>query len=405
MMQVRRAPHLHISLERRPAFNLSGLLKGDLDVVDQDAIVASSGDFSNEILIDQLELAVLANTDSESWEAAAELALRCSVESKVISDLIDSGLLEARDQDDQDGQVRSDALDMWDPSALFYHKRSMWQGRGEGSHLPATAEAAEVFAKDSPGVFSEIARKHGDPPVQFHDRVPAQDRIGLEENSYHSSLTETLKARRTSRIFDLEQPLGKSAFSTVMNTVFGCQGFAQLSDKVVGLKKTSPSGGAMHPVEVYPLVISVDGIAPGLYHYHVGDHALEPLKSMTTEAARKLARLYTAGQNYFSTAHVLLVYTARYNRSFWKYRRHRKAYKVIQIDAGHLSQTLYLLCTEMGLGAFFTAACNDSDIETQLGLDGITEGVVALGGFGIPDTGDDALAFPAIEYKAGITKI
>ncbi len=140
----------------------------------------------------------------------------------------------------------------------------------------------------------------------------------------------------------------------------------------------------MHAVEVYPLVLRVDGVEPGLYHYHVGDHALEPLEHFSEDEGRELARKFTAGQGYYATAHVLFVYTGRFERSFWKYRRNPRAWKVVQLDLGHLSQTLYLACADLGLGAFFTAACNEVDIENALGIDGIAEGALGVGGMGVP---------------------
>ena len=54
------------------------------------------------------------------------------------------------------------------------------------------------------------------------------------------------------------------------------------------------------------------------------------------------------------------------------------------MDAAHLSRTLYLVATELGLGAFVTAAINNVDIEERLGLDGYREGVLAVSGCGKP---------------------
>jgi hypothetical protein len=50
------------------------------------------------------------------------------------------------------------------------------------------------------------------------------------------------------------------------------------------------------------------------------------------------------------------------------------------MDAAHLSQTLYLVATELGL--FVTAAINGANIEERLGLDGCNEGAVAVSGCG-----------------------
>ena len=49
-----------------------------------------------------------------------------------------------------------------------------------------------------------------------------------------------------------------------------------------------------------------------------------------------------------------------------------------------MSQTLYLVATELGLGAFVTAAVNNADIDERLGIDGYREGSLAVCGFGRP---------------------
>ncbi|MEM7587806.1 MAG: SagB family peptide dehydrogenase [Acidobacteriota bacterium] len=148
------------------------------------------------------------------------------------------------------------------------------------------------------------------------------------------------------------------------------------------MKKTSPSGGGLHPIEIYPLVLNAEGLTPGLYHYSLERHAFDQLEALDVHAARDLANELTAGQRYTRNAGVLFLMTARFFRNFWKYRRHDKAYSVLQMDAAHLSQTLYLVCAELGLGAFFTAAVNGRNIEQRLGLDGFQEGALAVCGCG-----------------------
>jgi SagB-type dehydrogenase family enzyme len=74
--------------------------------------------------------------------------------------------------------------------------------------------------------------------------------------------------------------------------------------------------------------------------------------------------------------------TSRFGRTFWKYRNHPKAYRALILDVGHLSQTAYLAATELGLGAFVTAAINEVDIEEAFGLDPLEEGPLAVTGFG-----------------------
>ena len=66
----------------------------------------------------------------------------------------------------------------------------------------------------------------------------------------------------------------------------------------------------------------------------------------------------------------------------------------IMMDAGHLSQTFYLLAAEAGLPAFVTAAVNEIDITAALGLDPIRDGVIAVCGCG-PASGEQV----TVEYR------
>ena len=78
-------------------------------------------------------------------------------------------------------------------------------------------------------------------------------------------------------------------------------------------------------------------------------HGLELLVSYTESEAVDCARHFMAGQWYFAEAHVSFIMTAHFDRHQWKYRNHRKAHTVVMMDAAHLSQTLYLVSTELGL--------------------------------------------------------
>ena len=108
---------------------------------------------------------------------------------------------------------------------------------------------------------------------------------------------------------------------------------------------------------------------------------VEPMPA-PEDSLEELALRTVAGQYWFANAPVMVTMATRFGRCFWKYRRHPKAYRAVTMDVGHLSQTLYLAATDLGLGAFVTCAINEADIEEALGLDPLEEGVMALGGFG-----------------------
>ena len=109
---------------------------------------------------------------------------------------------------------------------------------------------------------------------------------------------------------------------------------------------------------------------------------LEPVQAMTAEQAHRLAVAAVADQQWFADAPLLVIVAARVVRNFWKYRNHAKAHRALLLDAGHLSQTLYLLATEAGLAGFVTAAINEVELEQAFGLDPIHQGALAICGFG-----------------------
>ena len=144
--------------------------------------------------------------------------------------------------------------------------------------------------------------------------------------------------------------------------------------------------------------MNVEGVAAGLYHYETETHALALLERMDADRAVALACDFTAGQEYFSKAHVLVIHVARFHRNFWKYARHQKAYKAVLMDSAHLSQTFYLSAEHLGLGAFYTAAINDVDIARRLRLKPLYEAAIAVNGAGLPGTGHDELHFIPDKY-------
>jgi putative peptide maturation dehydrogenase len=198
-----------------------------------------------------------------------------------------------------------------------------------------------------------------------------------------SALDSFLDRRVTCRNFDRTRTLTLEAFSSVLYRAYGARAVHDYAPGVQLLKKGVPSAGGLHPTEGYLLVRQVEGVAPGLYHYHPVDHALEPIRELDAAEAASTARRFVAAQGYFVDAHVMVVPTTRFRRTFWKYRNHAKAYRAVILDVGHLSQAMYLAATELGLGAFITAAVNEIDIEKAFDLDPLEEGPLAVTGFGV----------------------
>ena len=241
--------------------------------------------------------------------------------------------------------------------ALFIH--SKWNSRQLKRTLPNTRQPAKF--KTVKG-----ARQVRLPPRTFP----------------RSEFIEILLSRKTHRRFST-QAMPLESVSQLLSLVWGSMGYVHSPIFGKLLRKTSPSGGARHPGEVYLMALQVKGLRAGLYHYHPTRHHLELIG---TRVSRERARKYCAGQDYVRDAAALFLMTAVFNRTMWKYH-HPRAYRVVLLDAGHLCQTFCLVATWLGLAPFCTAALKDTLIEGDLGIDGVRESVLYVAGVGLPRTG------------------
>ena len=282
----------------------------------------------------------------------------------------------------------------WLDVAAVYHAHTRWQSVQGGDVLVA-GDAGHQREN-----LEALLRAHGDPPPHFVERADAHGRVALRAPVLSGEFFDTLMDRRTTRAFRTDEPLPRSALEQMLYAVFGTHGIKHFAPGVAAIKRTSPSGGGLHPIEAYVLAIHVEGVPTGLYHYETASHALAMLEQMDMGSARSLACTFMAGQAFFAEAHALVIHVARFDRNFWKYAEHRKAYGVVLMDCGHLSQTFYLTATHLGLGAFYTAAINDADIAARLRLQPGREAAIGINGVGLAMKGQDELHFLPDPYEA-----
>jgi SagB-type dehydrogenase family enzyme len=225
------------------------------------------------------------------------------------------------------------------------------------------------------------------PPPQFK-RIRGGHAIGLpSQKPPNDSFFDTVHARRTHRVFaGLAVPL--HLVSRLLQTTWGVQGYFRTNIFGKLPYKTSPSGGARHPGEVYLMALNVEGLKSGMYHYQARDNQLIRIPGRATS---RRAIEYCANQSFVGKSAALFIMTAVFARTMWKYGKAR-AYRVILLETGHLCQTFCLTATRLGLAPFSTAAFRDSLIEDELGLDGIHESVLYVAGVGVdPDRRGHAL--------------
>lgn len=367
-MRVRRSAYVFLTVEDGPQLDLGALLRGRVETGARPGLRATSILTGETHPLTREELDALLSVPADGWVPhAGEIMVR----------LVERGLVVT---DERDGLSRREELlaaHQWHPAAALQHALTREHGLDVA---PALEVLPEIRAEEG---ADELIARHGLPPPHFH-RVEAQAVHELPLARRTDGLYGLLARRRTTRSYDASRPVTEDQLATLLDTVFGAHGCEPLPRGIALLRKTSPSSGALHPIEAYPLVANVEGVEAGLYHYAVERHALELVSAVERAELGPLVAEFTGGQSYFADAHVLVVLTARFFRRFWKYRRQERGYSAIHLEAGHLSQTFYLVATELGLGAFVTVAINAGSIEDRLGLEPFEEGVIAVLGCGPP---------------------
>jgi SagB-type dehydrogenase family enzyme len=226
--------------------------------------------------------------------------------------------------------------------------------------------------------FTRAFLKKNPQPAQIK-RYPHARQIFLPRAKlgHQSEFRRVLLARRTHRHFAaVAIPL--ESVSVILRLTWGVTGYLRWPGLGRLLLKTSPSGGARHPLEVYLVVLRVAGLRRGIYHYRPDRHCLEVLHRGTTKD--HLVEL-CAGQDWIRECSALFVMTGVLPRVMWRYRFAR-AYRVLLLEAGHFCQTFCLVATWLGLAPFCTAALVDEHLERDLGLDGANETVLYAAGVG-----------------------
>ena len=129
----------------------------------------------------------------------------------------------------------------------------------------------------------------------------------------------------------------------------------------------TPSGGARNPFEAYVIIRRSSEISPGIYHYSAVEHSLGRVDQ---ELPERLNHLF-ANQEWVDDMSVIVVLTAIFERTMWKYED-PNAYRVVLIEAGHIAQNIMLAATDQGLSACPTAALSHTGLRDLFGLEEMT---------------------------------
>jgi SagB-type dehydrogenase family enzyme len=266
-------------------------------------------------------------------------------------------------------------LVLWDFHDLLFHARST-QGR-HANPLGAVYPYAGVILPLPavrprwPGKRIDLRELAADSQSPLPDPPPP---------AAEGRLARLLRERHSTRSFDPQRPITLAELSRfldgtarVLATSPSGLGPGEGGPSVEYTARPYPSAGASYELELYLAVDRCEGLARGFYHYDAGGHALMPIDA-PAQALDALLRDAAFAMDAPAAPQILVTIAARFGRVSWKYGS--IAYALILKDVGVLTQTLYLMTTEMGLGGCAIGISNIDLFAKLTGLDLHVEGPV-----------------------------
>ncbi len=191
-----------------------------------------------------------------------------------------------------------------------------------------------------------------------------------------SPVAKLLRKRHSMRSFDDQRPITLAELSRLLDStarVLSRSNNKLDPDDGGHAVRPYPSAGASYELELYLAVDKCKGLARGFYHYDAGAHALVPIGVPTHELEAQLTGAeYAMGAP--AAPQILITIAARFGRISWKYSS--IAYSLILKNVGVLTQTLYLMATDMGLGGCAIGIANIDLFAKMTGIEFHVEGPV-----------------------------
>lgn len=180
--------------------------------------------------------------------------------------------------------------------------------------------------------------------------------IKLPEPRYSSdtSIEEAILKRRSVRDYK-DNPL---KLEEVSQLLWAAQG---ITDKR-GFR-TSPSAGALNPLEIYIVTGNVNDLSDGIYRYKPHKHDLESVQKGDRRDELCKAAL---GQSSIRNAAMVIVIAAVYERTTVKYGE--RGIRYVYMEAGHAAQNVLLQSESLNLGVVVIGAFYDDAVKKVMNM-------------------------------------
>ena len=268
------------------------------------------------------------------------------------------------------------SLVLWDFHDLLFHTRST-----KGRHASPLGGVYPYV-----GVISPLPAVRASWPGKKVDLR----KFSVAHPEATSPVAKLLRERHSTRSFDDQRPITLAELAQFLDGTARVLSRSNMKLDLDGdhTVRPYPSAGAAYELELYLAVASCEGLARGFYHYDAGAHVLAPIGVPANELEALLAEAEDA-MGAPAAPQILITIAARFGRISWKYSS--IAYALILKDVGVLTQTLYLMAADMGLGGCAIGITNIDLFAKMTGVEFHVEGPVgqfAIGRGAKPEAAD-----------------
>ncbi|HBR21926.1 MAG TPA: nitroreductase [Nitrospiraceae bacterium] len=195
--------------------------------------------------------------------------------------------------------------------------------------------------------------------LKVDEREPMEsinEKIKLPEPKYDSntSVEQALLERRSVRVYKDES----LTLTEVSQLLWAAQGITDPRGF-----RTSPSAGALYPLELYVLAGNVNDLPNGVYKYKPHKHEL----AMVVEGDKRTELCNAAlDQPRVKDAAAVIVFSAVYERTTGEYGE--RGIRYVHIEVGHAAQNIYLQAVSLNLGTVVMGAFDDEEVKKIMNI-------------------------------------
>ena len=216
------------------------------------------------------------------------------------------------------------------------------------------------------GIIEKVEKNLKKIEDSFPETHTVLDTIKLPEPRYDSktSVETAMSERRSVRKYK-DEALTLEELSQILWAAYGItEPIEDGPEFLRGGLRTTPSAGALYPLDIYIVVGNVKGLKNGVYLYYSQNHELHLISA---EDKKETLSNACYGAYMIQNAPAVLVYSAIFERTTKKYgQRGRERY--VCMDLGHSAENVYLQAGALNMGTCAVGAFDDLMVKTTINM-------------------------------------